>query len=125
MTTPVIGNCGHTFELNSINENSKCPLDGEEIQIENLIPHDKITHDKIRRAIELMNEISDAPGVFIYLSNPTLEKITSIVSELGILKAKGKYKLHFSGRVVFDNEQLTRMLNTSEEFIQRISFWSQ
>lgn len=94
ITSPVTGKCGHTFDADSINEKSFCPLDNAELNKSNVV-----ANLKFKEVLDLFNDCSqnktkapaldreDRAGVFLILkSNTTLKKIGNIAISLGLLK---------------------------------------
>jgi predicted Zn-ribbon and HTH transcriptional regulator len=94
MKNPVVGACGHTFDLDSIKEDSLCPHDGSKIMKSTVVSN--------RLAQEVLGEIADMPmntddqlslkdykdrmGVFIFLEPTTtnLSRIGKIATTLGL-----------------------------------------
>jgi len=98
---PVIAQCGHTFDKNSINTDSICPYDELKITkvFSNRLAKDIL--EKLRVNCRLNDVVIDKKGVFLVLDSrkSNLFRIKKITAALGIAD-------HFNGQHFNINEQI-------------------
>jgi uncharacterized protein YbaR (Trm112 family) len=92
--TPVIGTCGHTFDIASINDESSCPYDSLKLTKAQVVPN-RIAKEllecfssKLFKEMNAKMEVDreDRKGVFLFLKpDTTLDRIGKIAMSLGIL----------------------------------------
>jgi Zinc finger, C3HC4 type (RING finger)/RING-type zinc-finger len=96
---PVINTCGHTFDIDSIKENTLCPFDQEKISASAVVKNHMAKNildgysniSEITAKID-MNVRNDIRGVFLLLKPElsNLKKIEKIAEILGILPPENK-----------------------------------
>jgi len=121
MKSPVIGTCGHTFELSEISDDFICPIDGKIIK-----KHDLVRNYIANELLCINNSCKNQGiyGIYLFLDqNTEFSRIANILNSLDIIKQDQNAR---NIRIRVKNKCIDntgKILKLKEQDIQHLSYF--
>jgi predicted Zn-ribbon and HTH transcriptional regulator len=120
MKNPVVGACGHTFDLDSIKEDSLCPHDGSKVT-KSTVVHNRLAQEVLREIADIsLKDYEGRKGVFIVLepTKSNLSRLGKIATTLGLFTPHPDPYPWKDPRFILDNRPLSDLMTPLSQIEQ-------